>query len=293
MSNWTYVSGSLGLELSPYKVKTDKDGSILYHKNGYYEGYAKRYLPYGEEQFKILETYPCIIKKNKKGNSIPGFRHKIEVSSFPIIKRDIEELMKNLPSGEHDEITYLLQEDDFHRSSTSDFDSPQTEKIFREAVMKKFPLWRDCTWNEYIKYRPTELDFERHKEDAVLCIHDSLRWCEATEFYESLIELLRALVEKGYIFDHGSFSFTDVYPIKYYVEIESGLVTVTIKNTETNVIQYEYYQLFQFRDLSDLEGDGKRYPLKNILKKVLEPIDDFWPIYEDHFPESEAKTKKD
>jgi len=284
MSNWTYVSGSIGFELSPYKYKLNKDGSIKYHEKGAYEGMAVRYLPYPDEQVRLSETRPVIFYDKKEPRA--GFAHTLEVSSFPIIKRDIEALMSKFSSGESNEIFYMLREADFHRCASGEFNSVQTEKIFQRIAMEKFPLWDGCSWKVYNDYRPTELDDEAEVEDAFLCIHDSIRWCEAALFYEELMDFLKALVEKDYELNNGSFHFTDVYSKIYDVVICNGVVEVRITDKDSKAITYEYYQVFHHEDKST---DEVKYPFKCLLVKVLEPVDDSWPVYEEHFPTKEEE----
>lgn len=287
MSNWTYISGSVSLERGPYEVKLNKDGCIKYYESGAYEGWAQLYLPYPEEQFRITETNPWLKKDGEKPKA--GFRHKIEVTSYPIIKRDIEKLMKTLPSGESDEIFYMLKEDNALRGSSSSFNSPQTEKLFKQAVMEKFPLWKNCSWKEYEKYMPTEMDWEDSKDDAVLCINDAIRWCDANDFYLKLMDVFTSLIEKNYTLERGVFSFTDIFRYEYYIKINSGVITTTITDKETGDHRCEYFQVFQYRDLSDPDDRNKRYPMRSKLKKVDKVIDDFWPILEDYFPEEKEE----
>ena len=282
MSNWTYVSGSIGFELSPYKYKLNKDGSIKYHDKGAYEGTAVQYLPYPDEQVRLSETRPVIFYDKKKPRA--GFAHRLEVSSFPIIKRDIEALMPKFSSGESDEVFYMLREADFPRRSSSEFNSVQTEKMFQRIVMEKFPLWSNCSWKTYNGYYPTELAEEEEVMDAFLCIHDSIRWCEAALFYEELINFLKTLVKKGYELDNGSFHVTDAYKT-FDIIINDGVVKVRITSNGSKAISYEYYQVFHHEDKST---DEVRYPFEYLLEKVSEPIDDVWLVYEEHFP-----TKKE
>ena len=288
MSNWTYVSGSVGIERGPYYTKLTKEGYIKFCESGFFEGFADLYLPYPDEQFKFLESEPIVIT-GKNGKLTAGLKHRIEVSSFPIIKRDIEELMKTMPSGEQDIIFYMLQEANFHRGSSSQFNSRQTEKLFRDTAMKKFPLWANCSWKEYMRFLPTELDWEDSKDDAILSIHDSIRYCDAEKFYHSLINVFSILVEKDYVFNHGSFTFSDSYIDEYYLELESDHINVTITNRETGETRCEYYQVFEYRDLSDPKDYKKRYPSRSTLRKVDKVFDDIYPVLEDCFPEEEKE----
>lgn len=284
MSIWTYVSGSLELDKGPYFTKTNKDGFIKIYKKGYHEGFPQKYMPYPEEQFKLIETRPIIREpESEKEKAKPGFAHTIQISAFPIIKRDIDSLMEILPSGESDKIFYMLQEANFHRSSSSRFDNQQVEDFFKKVVMDKFPLWEGITWEEYNKYCPTELDWEQHIENAVLCIHDSIRWCEASEFYEKLMQVFTSLIEKEYGFIDGNFSIYS-FGRKYNVNINSDKITVTITDntdSEEPKTTYEYYQVFQYKDLSDPDDKTKRLPWRFTLKKVENFIDEFWPILEE------------
>lgn len=287
MSNWTYVSGSIGIEKTPYSVKLNKDGSIKYYKSGKYKGWAQKFLPYLEEQFKITKTEPMIREDEETGKPRAGFRHRVEVSSFPIIRRDIEEMLKDFPQGESSNIYYMLKEENFCRSSSSDFNSPETENFFKEKVMEKFPLWENCSWEDYDKYIPTELDSEDSKEGAVLCIHDSIRWCEAKILYKTFIDFLTKLVEKGYFLDFGHFTFIDMYKIEYNIKIDSSDIVVTITNKETSETQSEFFQIFCYKDINT---EKRIFPIKQTLRKVDKLIDSYDLILEDYFPdEKEVK----
>ena len=265
MSNWTYVSGSLSFEKSPFKVKLNKDGSIKYHESGKYEGWAVKSLPYPDEQVRLGEigSMHKKVKVDRKEQVLDGFTFGLEISSFPIIKREIKSLISSFSSGEHSQLNYMLQESHLLSSSSSDFDSPQVEKIFKQLVMEQHPSYAK-NWKEYTEYTPVELGWENNYTSAILCIHDSLRWCESTALLEQLINFLTELIELGYSFDYGTFNFRDYYKI-IVVDIHGDYVEITITNIVTKEVKKEYYQAI---DEEDRSTEEKTFPYKQHLTKV-------------------------
>ena len=283
MSMWTYISGSIGLERFPYNFVLDKDGSIKYHPPGNkdYSDYAQLTLPYPEEQFEIKNVEPMHLerKENGKNRIVDGFEIGIELTSFPIVKREVDSLIKGLPEGESSVINYSLIKDDFARSSSTSFDSPQAEKMFRRECLKKFSLWDGCTWKDMEKYRPIQLDMENHNEDSILTIHDSVRYCYAYEMYGKVMDFLSGLIDRGISFSHGCFCFSDIMCEEYFLTIDQNSVKVRIKNLENQNEREEFYQVHRKKDNSAKE---KRFPCKYCLKKVDKiNEEDSWPIVEE------------
>ena len=267
MSNWTYVSGSLSFEKSPFKVKCNEDGSIKYHKSGKYEGWAIRSLPYPDEQVRLGEIGSMHRKAKVDGKErvLDGFTFALDISSFPIIKREIKSLISSFPSGEHKQLNYMLQESHLLGSSSSDFDSPQIEKIFKQLVMEQHPSYTK-NWKEYTKYTPVELSWIHTYEKAIICIHDSLRWCASSAFLKKLVEFLTNLIEMDYEFQYGIFKFNDWY-YTITVNIDGDYIDVTIVDNTTKETTKEYYQVIEDKDESTEE---KTFPYKKHLTKVDE-----------------------
>jgi hypothetical protein len=132
------------------------------------------------------------------------------------------------------------------------------------------------------------LDSEDSKEGAVLCIHDSIRWCAAETLYKTFIKFLTKLVEKGYILDFGQFTFIDAYNIEYNIKIDSPNIIVTIINKETSETQSEFFQIFCHKDPST---EKRIFPIKQALRKVDKLIDSYDLVLEDYF--SEEKEVKE
>ncbi len=277
MSNWTYVSGSVGIEKIPYTYELNGDGSIKYQNSGK----ACVHFYNIEEQFKLIKTRPALFINN--GEQVAGFAHTIEISSFPMIKKEIEELMKDFSSGEKDSIFYILKESNFARTSVYNFKDREDENFFHNFLMKNFPLTdsKITSWEEYISLYPTELDSENFKENAVLSIHDSIRDCDAKDFYLQLIIFFTKLTVNDYYLTHGSFMFYDaISPYDYCVDIQGADITVRIYNRVTKKSKNEFYQVFQFKDPST---SIKKYPLKFVLKKVDKLSDEMCPTLEESF----------
>lgn len=264
MSVWTTVSGSIGFDKDPYIISKNEDGSMKFYKTGEFKGMIQQKLPYPEEQFFLNKPDPYYDDEKKT----PGFRFDVEITSFPLIKREINELVQGLPSGEDDIIGCSLAEENYPRCSSSNFSSPQTEKLFRETVLKYFSYWEGISWEEQVDACPTVLDFEHQTEGAVLTIHDNIRYCHAKEFHESFMNFLTKLVEKDYLIDHGSFTYSD-YQETYYVNISNTHICVTHQTLDENGMpkdaDYEYYQIFQFKNHSTKD---KWFPVKYTLRKV-------------------------
>lgn len=279
MSVWTTVSGSIGFDKDPYIISKNEDGSMKFYKNGDFKGMVQQKLPYPEEQFFLNKPDPYYDDEKKRA----GFRFDVEITSFPLIEREISEMVRDLPSGEDDIIGCSLTEENYYRCSSSHFSSPQTEKLFRETVLKFFPYWEGISWEEQVDACPSVLDFEHQTEGAVLTIHDNIRYCHAKEFHESLMKFLTKLVEKDYLIDHGSFTYSD-YQETYYVNITNTCVCVTHQTLDINDMpketDYEYYQIYHIKDRSTKE---KRFPYKCVLRKV----DSIDAIYRGCHPEIE------
>lgn len=264
MSVWTTVSGSIGFDKDPYIISKNEDGSMKFYKTGDFKGMIQQKLPYPEEQFFLNKPDPYYDDEKKRA----GFRFGVEITSFPLIEREIGELVRDLPSGEDDIIGCSLTEENYHRCSSSNFSSPQTEKLFREIVLKFFPYWEGISWEEQTDVCPTVLDFEHQTEGAVLTIHDNIRYCHAKEFHRSLMNFLAKLVEKDYFINHGSFTYSD-YQETYYVNISNTHIRVTHQTLDEDNMpkdtNYEYYQIFQIKDRSTKD---KKFSLRYTLKKV-------------------------
>jgi len=282
MSVWTYISGSVDLERDPFKYKLEEDGSIKYYPNGYKEwgGFAKLYLPYPDEQFKIRHIDAmCRTKKiDRREQTIAGYGVKVELTSYPIIKRLIEKYIFILPSGENKVLNYSLVKDTFIRSSSGSPSSPQVDKIFKTEILNKIDAYTK-NWKEFTKYTPIELWEEDHNENSILTLHDSIRYCEASDLYLKLIEFLKILVKEGIILNRGSFYFEDLYKHTYMIIINGDRIEVTIEDydwkTETKSNpRKEYYQVFQNKDKSD---KNKRFPYTYELIKVDSFIKDSYP----------------
>ena len=277
MSVWTSVSGSIGFDKDPYITFKNEDGSMKLHKTGAFKGEVMRRLPYPEEQFFLSKPEPYY--NNEK--NVPGFRFGVKITSFPIMKREISELVQALPSGEDDIISYSLTEENFYRCSSSDFSSPQTEKLFREYVLESYPYWEGITWEEQADVCPPILDSEQRITGAFLAIHDNIRYCCAKEFHKSLMNFLTKLVEKDYFIDHGSFTYSD-HQETYYVNITRTCICVTHQTLDENDMpkdtDYEYYQIFQFKNHST---KGKWFPLKYVLRRVDSVTGEIYPEIEE------------
>ena len=264
MSVWTSVSGSIGFDKDPYVTFKNEDGSMKLHKTGEFKGEVMRKLPYPEEQFSLSKPAPYYDRGKEKA----GFRFDAEITSFPLIEREISDLVQCLPSGEDDMISFSLTEENFCRLSSSNFSSPQTEKLFREIVLKFFPYWEGITWEEQVDVCPAILGSESRTTGAFLAIHDNIRYCTAKEFHKSLMNFFTKLVEKDYFFDHGSFTYSDDQEI-YYMNITSTYIRVIRQTLDENDMpkdtDYEYYQIFKFKNHSTKD---KWFPVKYALRNV-------------------------
>jgi len=283
MSIWTYVSGSVGLETSAFKFQLNKDGTCQRDE----DGRPIRKLVYPKEQLMLGRVEPMhrqvsriIDYGSRKGETeevvLNGFCIEAHCHSYPIIKRIVDANIRHLPQGESECITYSLIDDiNMVRSSSSDFSDPQVEKLFQQQVMEKFPDYTN-NWEEYTEYRPVELSWEEHYNNSILTIHDSIRYCDANEFYEKLIIFFKKLVAKNIEFTHGHFCFYDYYNY-YNIDINDSIIYVeykaynhmddNYKNAPANE-KTEIYQVFYY--------DTKNVPLVTVLKKVDKIASDNW-----------------
>ena len=268
MSIWTSITGSMNIEREPSEMDLNPDGTMKFYESGEFEGLAKRKLPYPDKQFKLGCIHPIYETKKERGKEviIPGFEIESIITSFPVIKKLVDDELEKWPSGEENKVFYMLREGDFTRSSSSYFSSPQTKKLFREAVMRTYPKWYgyDDTWEEYAKYQPVKLDWEKCIEDTILCINDSIRWCKASTLYSCMINLLSVLIDNNCMISNIIFNITDGMETYLIKDDNYGRFIVTI--TRDDKISYEYYEEQGVKH--DDESEDKRYPYKSKLVKV-------------------------
>lgn len=280
MSDWTRISGCVSLEKDPFEWEIDKDGSIKHYDKGYYEGCLKQKLPYPEEQVSIsyIQSFhrEQKIAGKKEKHIFDGYKMTLEITSFPVIKRKVDSFIKILPGGESEHVEYSVVKDRFIRSGSSDFSSPQAEKIFKKKSLEYVFAWGN--WQEYTKYTPIELYTEDHQCNTTLTILDSIRYSRAFEFHPYLIKFFEKIVGEGIILDHGFFYYrddylSDDYGEEYYMKIDNDTIEVTIINHEDKTEKKEYYQVFYTAKEST---EKKRYPWKNELRKVEKFGDETW-----------------
>lgn len=244
MSDWTYIQGSVCLETSPYRIKKSKCGMYKIdkkmHSTRFYEN---RYLPFGKEQ--ISFGFPDLRKETNLDGKITGAHldYKIELTSYPIIKNVVDKYIQNMPQGELG-LFYSLIKDHGVRSSSSCCESQQVEDLFYEHLkeVNKDHIWSGITKKELNKYFPSEIDWESHNTESILTIHDSVRYCIASQMYDSLIKFFSNLVKESISLGTGILAFNDYYTY-YTMRFDNDEITVEIKDDDGNT-RTEYWQVF-------------------------------------------------
>lgn len=238
MSDWTYIQGSVCLETSPYRQKKNKDGTYKVdkakHELRFYEG---KYLPFGKEQMTI--SFPKLNNYHEEA----VLDYTINLTSYPIIKSYVDKYIQDMPQGELG-LFYSLIKDHGVRSSSSFCENKQVEDLFYEHLkeVNKDHIWSDITKKELDKYFPNSISWVEHNTESILTIHDSVRYCVASEMYEALIKFLSNLVKENIELENGVFAFDDYYS-KYIVLINNNEITVEIRE-EDKEPRTEYWQVF-------------------------------------------------
>lgn len=279
MSDWTYIQGSLSLETSPYKIKKGKDGCYRVDKKAHdLRFYESRYLPFGKEQMKV--SYPEL---RQPFNSLDGKKvkakmsYKVELTSYPIIKEYVDKYIQDMPQGELG-LFYSLVKASGCRSSSSCCESKQVEDLYYEHLKEvyKDEIWDDITRKELDKYFPNDVSWFNHQTESILTIHDSVRYCVASEMYKSLIAFLNNLAKNEVDLGDGVFAFNDYFD-HYTMIIDNDKITVQIKEDDKEP-RVEYWQVFcksHFIRESEYE---------------LRKVDDF-KRFNDYFDDSESQKE--
>ena len=214
MSNWVYVSGSVLLDTGIYKYILDKYYTVVRDE----EGRGISLLPYPEEQISFSVTNE-------------NFSYKIakNISSYPIIKRVVEQYISDIDAGEHDTIYYSLHSNNRVQEVSLNTQSDDTM----------------CDVNMLC--------------ESVLCINDSVRWTDCETIYSQLINFFYNLVHDDIGISNGIITLSDLCAEQYTMRITKQGIVTEIYNTETAQTRYEYYKLYW--------NDADLRPLQ-ILKKV-------------------------
>lgn len=204
MSNWVNISGSVQLHTGIYKFELDKNNKLKRDE----DGYAIHFLPYPKEQITL-----------GKVSSPPSkvINLEVNIDSYPIIKRKVDEYIYLLDSGEHDIIYYSILP--LKRKGTSDWINNNVDNNYKIDSI-----------NEYY--------------DSILCINDTIRWTDCSEIYKQLITFFNNLIKEDIFPRNGVISFNDIYPEKYTLYFKDEGVVVEIYNAEDNTRTYEYYKLY-------------------------------------------------
>lgn len=243
MSDWTYIQGSVSLDTSPYKFKKNKDGTYKVDEKHDCRFYSSRYLPFGREQMKI--GFPDLRKRTTLEGAITDahLAYRIELTSYPIIKESVDNHIKDMPQGELG-LFYSLIKDHGHRSSSSYCDSQHVENLFYEHLkeVNKERMWQTITKKEIDKYFPSEIDWIDKNNESILTIHDSVRYCTASEMYKKLIAFFGALAKDGIGLGCGIFAFNDYFSF-YTIRLDGDGIIAEIKEYGQEA-KVEYWQIF-------------------------------------------------
>ena len=272
MSDWTYIQGSVCLETTPYRIKKNKDGTYKVDKAKHeFRFYENRYLPFGEEQMTV--SFPRLNDYSEKAI----LDYTINLTSYPIIKSYVDKYIQDMPQGELG-LFYSLIKDHGTRISSSCCESKHVEDLFYKHLkeLNKEHIWSDITKKELDKYFPNRISWVNSNTESILTIHDSVRYCTASEMYVALINFLSNLVKENIELENGIFAFNDCYDY-YTVRIDNGQITVEIKK-EGQDLYTEYWQVFvKAHFIRDDESE---------LRKV-----DTFKEFDDHFDFSESKKE--
>lgn len=199
MSKWTYISGSA--MVSCRRFYTNVNGDLR--------------IPYPEEQLKLGKA----TIDNYSGESYLAFD--LEETSLPIIKRRIADVIKLLPNGESSCIDYsIYQSKDMPHMSSSDFDSKDEEEWFKKLLLNAG--YHPLQVEEDIKLSWTEA-----YDEAVLTIHDSVRYCDLKQMLEQLTKFYVELNNNGIHLESGQFDVEDSDE-KYRLSIRFDFTKATI-----------------------------------------------------------------
>lgn len=275
MSDWTYIQGSVCLETSPYRQKKNKDGSYKVDKKPHdFRFYEGRHLPFSKEQMTV--SFPRLNNYSEKA----VLDYTINLTSYPIIKSYVDKYIQDMPQGELG-LFYSLIKDHGVRSSSSCCESKQVEDLFYEHLkeVNKDHIWSDITKKELDKYFPNEISWVNPNTESILTIHDSVRYCVASEMYEALIKFLSNLVKEDIELESGIFTFNDYYNC-YTVRISNNEITVEIKEDDKE-LRTEYWQVFskehfirdneyELRKVNEFKDFDERFDFSESKKEMAE-----------------------
>lgn len=199
MSTWTYISGS----------------AMVYHRRFYTNIDDELKIPYPEEQLKlgraIIDTY--------SGESYLAFE--LEETSLPIIQRKVADAIKLLPNGESSCIDYsIYQSKNMPHMSSSDFDSKDEEEWFKKLLL-------NVGYDLFAIEEDIKLSWTEAYEEAVLTIHDSVRYCDLKQMLEQFTKFYIELNNNRICFEGGQFDIEDSNE-KYRVSIRFDYCKATI-----------------------------------------------------------------
>lgn len=273
MSVWTYIQGSVCLETSPYRLKKNKDNFYKIDKKphitaSFYEG---RYLPFGKEQMTV--GFPEVRIETDREDKMTGAHldYTINLTSYPIIKAAVDKYVKDMPEGEEG-LFYSLIKYCRVKCSSSYCESQHVEDLFYEHLkeVNNDHTWPGITKKELNKYFPSEIDWICINTESILTIHDSVRYCTASQMYQALIIFFNNLIKNDIDFSDGILAFND-YSNYYTMRFNHNQITVEIKEHKEKP-RTEYWQVFsKWHFIRDSEHELKKV---DEFKKYSECNDD-------------------
>ena len=233
MSQWTHIRGSIRLDSALHEFKGKKNTQY---------GSKDAYLPFPEEQVKVLMPESYIVQEEGKEDS-SGLRFRCDMYSLPRARKYIEKAFDLLPQGESGWSYAIHQDSRNYYSSSSSFDYPCDEKAFEKAIEKMYASenpWDNRTFKELKRFEHVELVWVKAVSEIIIGISEDIRDCNGYELLEGLENFFTYLLEHSISISDGYLEWNDEWNDNC---IYAWRVDNYIKEDEDYRHRYSFYKL--------------------------------------------------
>lgn len=208
MSRWTHIRGALNCSASIFDKKIKKDGKEIYS------------MPFPEEQF-ILGA-PRLMT-DVENNTTLNF--KVYEYAAPRVKPIIDKLIADhMPYGEIGLTYYINYNKRDSDSSSSCFDFPCEQKLFKQAIEDFYSKDADpFEYNDYeylVKSNDINLSWVERNSEFSFTIDDNIRYCSGEDLLLSLEKLFKGFEDNRIWVDAGVLQWDDEYIENYYFQFK-------------------------------------------------------------------------
>ena len=196
MSQWTHIRGCFELRGNPWRYKKNNSA----------------YLPYPEEQFKILS--PRIVFRHNKDKVESCLDFKVYIYSLPAVREIIKKAFDLLPQGECGWSYAMNQTSCQGWSASSNFTFPICQKYFKDAINKMYSFdnpWDSCSYEVLKKYQNAQPSWIQEITDITVGIREDLRYCDGEELQQALEKFFLYLKDNKIEVNDGYLEWIDEY----------------------------------------------------------------------------------